>query len=42
MLLEWVAKGIAYGVSAHGHTAVNRKLVLFIANHLQPVVVPPR
>jgi hypothetical protein len=37
MLLEWVTKGIAYGVSAHGHTTANRRLVLFVAEHLKRV-----
>jgi hypothetical protein len=36
-LLQWVVHGIAYGVSAHGWSARNRRLVLFVAAHLKAV-----
>jgi len=37
MLLQWVIRGIAYGVSAHGHSVTNRRLVLYVAEHLEAV-----
>jgi hypothetical protein len=35
VVLEWRAGAIAYGVSAHGHSEINRRLVLFVAQHLK-------
>lgn len=35
LLLQWVTSRIAYGVSAHGHSVTNRRLVLYVAQHLR-------
>ena len=34
VLLVWHQNGMTYGVSAHGHTALNERLVLYLADHL--------
>jgi hypothetical protein len=34
IVLEWSNEGIVYAVSVHTDTAVNRRLALFIAEHL--------
>lgn len=35
VLFEWHVGREIYGVSAHGHTALNRALVQYVASHLQ-------
>ncbi|HVA85441.1 MAG TPA: hypothetical protein VNF73_03870 [Candidatus Saccharimonadales bacterium] len=35
LILEWREGREAYGVSAHGHTAINRRLIMYIAAHLR-------
>jgi hypothetical protein len=39
ILLQWSDSGIVYGVSLHADTPANRRLALFIAEHL--VIVEP-
>lgn len=35
LVLEWSEGAISYGVSAHGFTDVNRRLVVYLATHLK-------
>ncbi|MGZ5288803.1 MAG: hypothetical protein ACXWZU_12205 [Actinomycetota bacterium] len=39
VMLEWTEAGIVYAVSVHTDTPVNRRLALFLAQHL--VLVEP-
>jgi hypothetical protein len=40
IVLQWSEKGIVYAVSVHTDTAENRRLAVFIAEHL--VIIEPR
>jgi hypothetical protein len=37
VVLVWRQQGIAYGVTTHGHTQFNMRLVTYIADHLVEV-----
>ncbi len=37
VILQWQQQGVVTGVSLHGHTALNKRLVITIAANLQPV-----
>jgi hypothetical protein len=44
VVLVWHGGGELYGVSAHGHTRLNMRLVAFVATHLRrlPALSAPR